>query len=314
VTVAVSTFGRSPRLRRLIEALEAQTIPRSDFEVVILDDGSPDDTPKVLERLAAGTTMDLRWIRSEENRGQAAGRNTAWRAARAPLIAFTDDDCVPTPEWLESGLKASDDADAIVVGRTVPNPEQLDRLLRPFARTIEDEGSRFFNTCNIFYPRAALEAAGGFDESFAKEGGEDMDLAQRVLRAGGRAVQSPEALVYHDVHEGSLGGALHDTPRWTGIVKLIERYPDLRSLLVWNTFWKRSHAPVILGVAGIAAAKWRPAALALAAPWLYHRLKIDPFCPGTKRRVAALPGGFILDVAEVATMIRGSIRYRTFVL
>jgi len=202
----------------------------------------------------------------------------------------------------------------IVVGRTIPNPEQTQLLVKPFARTVEDEGTRFFNTCNIFYLRHDLEAVGGFDETFSAHGGEDTDLAIRVRDNGVQPNYEPGALVFHDVHPGSFRRALKDTARWTGIPHVIARHPQLRSVLHWRTFWKRSHPLVILAVAGIALAPWQLPALVLVAPWVWYRIRVRPFCPGARRRVLALPGGFLLDLVEVVTMVRGSFRYRTVVL
>jgi GT2 family glycosyltransferase len=314
VTVAVSTYRRAASLPRLVRALEAQTLHPSEFEVVIVDDGSPDDTHDVLQRLSAETSLQLRAIRADRNRGQAAGRNTAWKEARAPVIAFTDDDCVPAPDWLEAGTGQLEQEGGIIVGRTIPNPEQQEKLVHPFTRTVEDEGTRFFNTCNIFYRRADLEATGGFDETFSAHGGEDMDLALRVRAHGAEPHYAPEALVLHDVHAAGYRAAVKDTWRWTGIPHVIARHPKLRELLVFRMFWKPSHLPVIAAVAGIALAPVELPALLLVAPWLWYRTIIEPFCPGPRRRFLALPGGFALDVLEVLTMIRGSIRYRTFVL
>jgi GT2 family glycosyltransferase len=314
VTVAISTYRRASLLPRMVRALEAQTLSAGEFEVVIVDDGSPDDTSAVLEKLTGATTVPLRVLRSEENKGQAAGRNKAWRAARAPVIAFTDDDCVPTAGWLEEGLRAIENGGGFVVGRTTANPEQAERLLRPFSRTIQDEGMRFFNTCNIFYMRGILEEVGGFDETFSAHGGEDIDLAMRVQEHGTKVQYAPDAIVYHDVHAGSFLASVRDTVRWTGIPHAMARHPDLRALLRWRTFWKPSHAPVILAVAGATLSPWQPLAAACLAPWLWYRIWKEPFCPGPRRRLLALPGGFFLDLLEVSTMVRGSIRYRTLVL
>src|SRR4051812_15985420 len=159
VTVAVSTYQRAASVRRLVEALECQSLDPTQFEVVIADDGSTDDTPAVLQQLALTSPLDITILRSDRNCGQAAGRNRAWRAARAPVVAFTDDDCQPQPKWLEAGLEAMAHS-KIVVGRTAPPPEQIPMTAGPFARTLRVEEARFFQTCNVFYRKADLEAAG----------------------------------------------------------------------------------------------------------------------------------------------------------
>ncbi|MEA2352273.1 MAG: mycofactocin glycosyltransferase, partial [Thermoleophilaceae bacterium] len=90
----VPTRDRAERLPVLLEALAAQTLARDRYEVVAVDDGSADDTPRVL----AAADVD-RVVRHERSRGPAAARNSGWRAASAPLVAFTDDDCRPEPGW-----------------------------------------------------------------------------------------------------------------------------------------------------------------------------------------------------------------------
>src|SRR5205085_6868290 len=94
-------------------------------------------------------------------------RNAGWRAARAPIVAFTDDDCVPQPGWLAALASGMTDAD-VVQGRTV-----LDEAQRrgPFSPHVEVGGpSWIFQTCNIAYRRSILEAIGGFDERFRYAG------------------------------------------------------------------------------------------------------------------------------------------------
>ncbi len=74
---------------------------------MIVDDGSTDETAEVLERERERGELDLRLISRAENGGLAVARQEGWRAARADLLAFTDDDCVPGPGWLAAGLAAA---------------------------------------------------------------------------------------------------------------------------------------------------------------------------------------------------------------
>jgi glycosyltransferase involved in cell wall biosynthesis len=251
VSVVISSWNRAGLLPRLIQALEGQTLSPDSFEVVIVDNASTDDTSDVLARLASTSSVALRWKRIEPNRGPASGRNAAFSLSTAPIIAFTDDDCVPDPGWLEAGLRALDAGRRVVVGSTRPNPEQIDLLARPYARTVtEDEGMRFYNTCNVFYRRADVEGAGGFDERFSSPGGEDTDLAWRVLGEGAEAGFAAEAIVYHDVHADGLAGAAREAIRWTNIPLVVARHPSARRLLHWRVFWKPSHPRALLAMRG----------------------------------------------------------------
>ena len=316
VSVVVSTYRRAHLLPRLVAALEAQTLPACDFEVVLCDNGSPDDTAAVLRAIEQRSPLALRVVRAEVNRGPAAGRELAWRSARAHVVAFTDDDCQPSPSWLEAGLAAMACGRAVVVGRTAPDPAQ-EHLLVDFSRTQRVEDARFAQTCNVFYRRADLEASGGFDPGFTTPGGEDTDLALRVEALGSRRVFCPAAVVHHDVRATSLRATLRETLRWYDIPRLYAKHPAARAeSLHRRWFWKPSHPPAALLVAGVVAAgvTRRPAPLLLAAPWLRFRTVTWPVARGPRRRWALLPGALAIDLLELAVMVRGSVRHRTVVL
>ena len=121
VSVVVATYQRADRLPDLFRALESQTLSSDSFEVVIVDDASDDDTPAVLDALAAASPLTVHVLRQDVNGGAARARNVGAAEARAEILAFTDDDCQPTPHWLEAGLAAFTDADIHAVqGRTEP--------------------------------------------------------------------------------------------------------------------------------------------------------------------------------------------------
>lgn len=312
VSVCVSTYGRAPLLPRLAAALSAQTLDPQQFEVVVVDDGSVDDTGEVLARLAAESPFTLR-IHRQDNRGAAAGRNVAWRAARAPIVAFTDDDCRPQPQWLEAGIAALLAGARVVVGRTIPDPEEAHLLHHPFARSLSMEHGRFFQTANAFYRRDDLEAVDGFDEGFTT--GEDTDLGLRVVRLGGNVVFTAGALVHHRVATTDLVGAVRGALRWADLPLVIRRHPSMRRELVHRVFWKRTHPPALLAVAGVGATLARHPALGavLVAPWIAHRLG-EPSAIPWPRRAVRLPGALVVDVAEVTAMVVGSLRHRVLVL
>lgn len=317
VSVVCATHGRAALLPRFIGALADQTLPPDEFEVVVVDDASPDDTAVELERLAAGAPFRLRILRHPVNRGAAAGRNTGWRAAGADVVAFTDDDCTPTPGWLEAGLRAVSSApDVFAVGRTEPDPGELAWLARPFSRSLEVLEPRFFETCNAFYRVADLAAVGGLDEGFRT--GEDTDLGLRVIeQAGRRPVWAPDALVHHRVRPPSFRDHWREARRWADLALVVKRHPAHRRDLVHaGAFWKRTHPPTVAALVGIAAAAGTrsPLPLALGGWWLWHRLVVEPACPGRRRRIVALPGTFAVDATEVATMVQGSLRHRTVLL
>lgn len=300
---------------RLIEALERQSLPRDVFEVVIVDNGSTDDTYEVLEKIAARSSLNLHVARLDRNRGPARGRNAAWRQTRAPIVAFTDDDCTPTPGWLEAGLSMMHDGIDIAVGQTLPAPDQT-HLLGAFSRTMWTTDESYYATCNVFYRRDDLEAVDGFDEGFESPAGEDTDLAYRVRRLGRQSGFSTAALVHHDVRPSSFRATIRETLRWSGIVRLVARNPDeARREHLWKRyFWKDGHPKVIAAIIGLSIAPIMPLALLLTLPYLQLRLKVSPRTWSRVGRFLVLPGTFVVDVLEVYVMLRGSVRYRTLVI
>ena len=309
VSVVVSTRDRPERLRRLIAALRAQTLPPADVELVIADNGL---VPAVVMP-APGPA--LRLLRPPAPGGPASGRNLGWRAARAPLVAFTDDDCEPTPGWLEALLTAAAaHPGAIVQGPTRPLACEGHRDgLLAHTVSIETLGPQY-ETCNILYPRPLLERLGGFDEGFgAQPAGEDTDLAWRALGAGARAVWAPDALVGHAVERLSPAAALRRAARWGAVVRLYRRHPAARAMLWRRCFWNVWHYLL-----------WR-SLLSLALPRSLRRLILARHLGALAGRaraagtpVVALPGaiGFLLahDAVEAVAIARGAVRARTLVL
>ena len=299
VSVVVPTHGRPAGLAAVLAGLRRQTLARDAFEVIVVDDGS--DPP------ARADGAD-RLIRHERPRGPAAARNSGWRAARSPLVAFVDDDCVPVPSWLEALTAAAGGSDrAIVQGPVAPPPAQEDRIT-PVTHTIRLEGpSRVFESCNIAYARAVLEATGGFDESFRRACGEDVELGARALRAGAALRWAPEARVHHEVRPLGLAGTLRQTLKWTDAVRALSKQPQLRELLTARLFWRPSHPLLLLALAGLASRRPLVAAVA-AAPWAAHHRRAHASVAELARW---LPAHLAIDACEIATVAAGSVRYRT---
>lgn len=319
VAVVVATYRRSALLPRLVAALEGQQ-DAPPFEVVLVDDASPDDTAAVLTRLADSAGVPLRVLRQPSNGGPAAARNTGWRSTNAPLVAFTDDDCVPQPGWLAGLFRAIGSAD-IAQGRTRPDPAQA-AARGPFSRTLDVPAmDGFFQTCNIAYRREWLDRLGGFDEEFRHPMGEDTDLAWRAREEGARAVFVPDALVDHDVRPSSAWVQIRDSARWESVVLIVRKHPEIRSLLHSPLFWKAAHPPALLAAAGLGAGLLpgnrvrRAAGLAMLLPYAKHRV-VDAPLPNIRRRqrVALLPAALAVDLAEVAVLAAASVRYRRLVL
>jgi glycosyltransferase involved in cell wall biosynthesis len=271
VSVVVATHNRSRRLTALLESLRAQTLARERFEVIVVDDASTDDTQSVL---ADDGGLELRVVRRERTGGPAAARNAGWREARAGLVAFTDDDCRVAPDWLEAALRAHREHPGVLLqGPVAPDPADPPPS-GPLTRTIRVESlGPYFQTCNVFYPRALLEQLGGFDESL--ERGEDTDLAWRAIEAGNEPQWVADAPVLHAVNEIGLRGLLSLAHKWAPSMEIYIRHPQLREeVFDHRFFWKPNHYMLFRALVALALPKrLRSFALLLAWPYLMYLLK-----------------------------------------
>lgn len=312
ISVVVATRDRRARLSGLLDSLSSQTLDAKRFEVVVVDDGSRDDTWGLLEDAAEGSGLALTPLRRERPAGPAAARNTGWRAARGNLVAFTDDDCEADPVWLEELLGAAGDENAIVQGPTSPIPAELDRI-GPFSRTrhIEDPGP-WFATCNILYPRALLERLDGFDESFPEALGEDTDLGWRAQESGATSRFAPRARVFHAVDD--LGPARHLRGAVIGsdAVLAFRRHPRLRKeALRFGVVRTPAHLLFALALAGAMLARSRRLALLLMLP--YGRY-LASRCRADHAPLAFAPYYALYDALHLYATLRGDLRHRVLVI
>jgi GT2 family glycosyltransferase len=240
-------------------------------------------------------------------------RNRAVAAATAPLVAFTDSDCVPTAEWLAALIRpfAQPDGTAlgIVQGQTLPEPGPRGRW------SATQELTSFtgrYECCNIAYRTDALRAAGGFDEQVGFFG-EDTAAGLAVRRLGRQATYEPAAVVHHAVTHPGLGWHLRRALGYGNVNALVRRFPELRDEALWHRWFLRpTSAALTAAAAGTAGAALlcRPRLLAIALPYAWLRR------PRGRHRSDLIDaaGAVAFDVAVEAGLVRGTIRERTVVL
>lgn len=220
ISVVVPTFRRPAVLERTLAALLATDPGSGDYEVVVVDDGSGDDTPRVVEKIADGRVRFF----PQENRGVAAARNLGVRQARGDLIVFIDDDIVVPPSFLRDHVATHRRfAGALVNGRWDFEPAlQAELEATAFGRfrlEVEDWvkeglakrplGDGFLEpegvtACNLSLRREAFDRIGGFSEDFPFAGAEDQEFSLRARRAGLRFVYNPDLRVWHNDHRVTL--------------------------------------------------------------------------------------------------------------
>jgi GT2 family glycosyltransferase len=318
IAVAVPSHDRPLRLRWLLNALAEQTLSAERWEVIVSHDSAGAETEELLRTHPLALSGQLRSLPFEPgSAGPGRKRNAAWQSTQASLIAFTDDDCRPPPQWLELALAAARrHPAAIIQGATGPDIEEANiGRHAPWAHSVSVWPPQpWAQTCNIVYPRAVLEATGGFPEDMY--GGEDTALAERARERGVDYVAAPEVVTWHAIEETSLLGAIRIAWRWRDMPLLIRRHPRLRQEFPMYFFYTRQHVWLPLAALGVSQMRRTRLASLLLIPYLAHALprKYGPLPRGRIRAVIELPGHVAIELSEIAGLAWGSVKHRKLFL
>lgn len=226
VSVVVPTYNRPDLLERCLHALLQQTLDVEQYEILVCDDGPTEAAQAVVTaaRDMAGDHPDIHYLPVTMSQGPAGARNLGWRNASSSIIAFTDDDTLPAPHWLDAGLAAMKPGVDAVSGRIeMPLPERFSDYERDAARLEEAE----FVTANCFIRRSVLEDVGGFDERYTRAWREDSDLHFALLTSGRTLIRQPDALVVHPLREAPFAASVGAQRKVMFDVLLYKKYPNL---------------------------------------------------------------------------------------
>jgi glycosyltransferase involved in cell wall biosynthesis len=309
-SVIVPAFDAADTIGRTIEAIRAQDVDEA-FEVIVIDDGSRDDTVATVE----AADPDVRILRQRQ-RGPGQARNLGARHARGEVLAFTDADCMPAPAWLREGITALTRAD-LVQGAVHPDP-RVPRM--PFDRTLwVTRESGLYECASLFVSRRLFERIGGFDDwlgaRLGKQLAEDAWLGWRARRAGARTAFSERALVHHAVFRRRARQYVAERARLVYFPAIVRQMPELRTRFLYRRwFLSRRTASFDVTVAGaIAGVVARsPLPLIAAAPYIVLLLRGSLAWRRHAARVAA--ADLSADGLGFAALILGSLRSRTPVL
>jgi glycosyltransferase involved in cell wall biosynthesis len=185
-SVVIPSYNCIDLLTITVNSLERQDISQSDFEVIIIDDGSTDNTADYLKSYKG--VLTLKPIINPRNSGRAVSRNRGIDAAANELIVFLDADIEANPDFIRLHLEAQNKGQCACVGKILYHPDlEINSLMtyldkRGSAKAYS--GSRipgkYFRTTNASVPKSVLNEVGNFDENFVQYGGEDTELGIRL--------------------------------------------------------------------------------------------------------------------------------------
>ena len=202
-SIIVPTYNRPRQIVLCLEALSRINYPHPRFEVIVVDDGSR--SPVQTHISPFFDKMNLTVI-TQENAGPSMARNAGAKYAKGDFLAFTDDDCMPAPDWLltlSNRFKIS--PGCAIVGRSVNALEEniydtasqmLIEYLHAYYNQDPDQ-ARFITSNNLSLPTKQFEAVGGFDTIFSNAGGEDREFCEHLRHHGYRIIYAPEVVVHH---------------------------------------------------------------------------------------------------------------------
>ena len=250
VSIVIPCFNVEHIVNRCIQGILSQDYPQEKLKIIIVDDGSKDNTSTILQQYVNNDKITV--IQHLKNRSLAAARNTGIKSSDSEVIGFIDSDIVVQKEWLQEILSILQD-DKIIgcMGDTrLPSeltPNQLDKFMyhpkrgaRKFGENVPMEFPWFlFN--NTMIKRSALNSVGYFDESFEGYGGEDTDLAIRLFDRFKTGLRFNARAIGDHFHQRNLEQLKIVLKRYgsTNYLTLLNRYPAVQIRITTATGWIR---------------------------------------------------------------------------
>lgn len=245
ISVVIPTYRRPELLITCLQHLELQTLGKELFEVLVVSDGPDEKTRVAVDTYNRASNLRIIYLATTEKKGPAAARNSGWRNALSPLIAFTDDDCKPETGWLQAFVNRFRDFTRVtslpgIAEDESSKPSEIIELVfsgytavpiedKPTDHALNTHGlqNADFITANCACTRNALITAGGFDERYGTAWREDSDLEFNFINHGIPIIKVMEAVVVHPVREAPWGFSIKEQKKGLYDALLYKKYPRL---------------------------------------------------------------------------------------
>lgn len=217
ISAVICTHNRERYLERCIASLLAQSIPSSEYEIIIVDNGSTDSTKEICNQFAG--RVNFRYL-FEPVLGLSQARNTGWKAAQGKYVGYIDDDATAEPAWLENALRSFRSLSPspewvggpVLLEWEAPSPAWLTEEYHGALGRIDwGASSHFLENAhewlaggNSFYRRDILQQLNGFDTRLGRKknlllSGEEVQFQHRLKAVGGRIYYHPGIRIHHFV-------------------------------------------------------------------------------------------------------------------
>lgn len=192
-SVIIPTYNRKEILHKTLLAISEQSISANNYEVIVIDDGSTDETEEMISQLKQKFPIHYQY---QANSGRASARNKGIKLAKNEIIIFIDSDIVVNQTFVEAHLKKHEEYPTAIVNGIVVNTANFENP-RSEKFKITDHSRASFATGNSSVRKSMLLKAGMFDEDFNQYGWEDLELGHRLLALDLKKVKASDAIGYH---------------------------------------------------------------------------------------------------------------------
>lgn len=272
ISIVIPTYKRPALLKRCLQALIAQDFKEEDYEIIVVTDGLDEETNNMFSEVGLFSSFrNICCYSLPFRKGPAAARNAGWRIARGRLILFTDDDCIPSINWIKNFYNAFQfygQYDMALTGKiVVPLPPLPTDFELNTAKLEEGE----FVTANCACTKKTLEMVNGFDEAFTMAWREDSDLEFRLLKKQVPIKKIEEAIVIHPARKAPWGVSLKEQRKSMFNALLFKKHPELYKEKIGSPVLRNYYLMIVLLVTFFA--EWfrdaKIIALICLAVWLY---------------------------------------------
>ncbi len=323
VSVVVPTYERTELLGRCLTHLVNQQFEPKGYEIILVTDGPDNTTHKYINGVKGQYSgHNIRLLSLGKKAGPAAARNMGWQQAKGELVLFTDDDCIPDANWVQSYWSQFDKMEA---GTPVAFTGKIQVPLQEYPTDFEKNTARLeeaeFVTANCACTKKVLEKINGFDESFTMAWREDSDLHFKLMEAAVPLINVPNALIIHPARQATWGVSIKDQKKGMFNALLYKKHPRLYKERVgacplWNYYLM-----IILFVAAAACfaidANW--AALTCFCCWAalvasFAKKRLAGTSPAMRHVMEMLVTSICIPFLSVYWTLYGSLKFKKLLL